>query len=223
MPFSQELFIIDAHGFLHRNYHALPKLTTSKGEEAGALYGFVNWLIKFLKDKNPRYAAVCFDSKGPTFRHEIYKEYKANRKPADEELVSQLKVARDLVAAMGLKVVALTGAEADDLMATLAAYATKEGRQAVIVTSDKDIYQAAGENVKIWSGTPKDSYKSDEACKAKFGIPCAYIKDYLSIVGDSVDNVPGAAGIGPKTATELINKFGHLADIYKAAVKRPRA
>lgn len=217
MPFSQELFIIDAHGFLHRNYHALPKLRTSKGEEAGALYGFINWLIKFLKDKNPRYAAVCFDSKGPTFRHEIYKEYKANRKPADEELVSQLKVARDLVAAMGLKVVALTGAEADDLMATLAAYATKEGRQAVIVTSDKDIYQAAGENVKIWSGTPKDSYKSDEACKAKFGIPCAYIKDYLSIVGDSVDNVPGAAGIGPKTATELINKFGHLADIYKAA------
>ncbi len=216
MPFSKELFIIDAHGFLHRNYHALPKLTTSKGEEAGALYGFVNWLIKFLKDKQPYYVAVCFDSKGPTFRHELYAEYKANRKPADAELVSQLKSARDLVSAMGLKTVALAGAEADDLMATLAKIAQNQGKQAVIVTSDKDIFQAAGENVKIWSGTPKDSYKGDEACKDKFGVPCAYMKDYLSIVGDTADNVPGAAGIGAKTAAELINTFGHLSDIYKA-------
>ena len=216
MPFSKEIFIIDAHGFLHRNYHALPKLTTSKGEEAGALYGFVNWLIKFLKDKNPHYAAVCFDSKGPTFRHKLYAEYKANRKPADAELVSQLKSARDLVSAMGLKTVALAGAEADDLMATLAKLAQDEGKQAVIITSDKDIFQAAGENIKIWSGTPKDNYKGDDACKDKFGVGCAYMKDYLSIVGDSADNIPGAAGIGTKTAAELINTFGHLRDIYKA-------
>ncbi len=217
MPFSKEFFIIDAHGFLHRNYHALPKLKTSKGEEAGALYGFVNWLVRFLKDKKPRYAAICFDSKGPTFRHELYPEYKANRPKTDEELVSQLKVARDLVAAMGFKVIALPGAEADDLMATLANMAKKEAKDSVIVTSDKDIYQAAGEKVKIWSGSSKESYKGNEACLNKFNVPCSYMKDYLSIVGDSSDNVPGAEGIGPKTAVELINKYGHIQEIYKAA------
>lgn len=217
MPFSKEFFIIDAHGFLHRNYHALPKLRTSKGEEAGALYGFVNWLIRFLKDKKPRYAAVCFDSKGPTFRHELYPDYKANRPKADEELVSQLKTARDLVSAMGFKIAALPGAEADDLMATLAALGKKSGKDVVIVTSDKDIYQAVGGGVKIWSGAAKEEYKAEEACLSKFNVPCAYMRDYLSIVGDASDNVPGAEGIGPKTAAELINKFGHIADIYKAA------
>ncbi len=217
MPFSKEFFIIDAHGFLHRNYHALPKLRTSKGEEAGALYGFVNWLIRFLKDKKPHYAAVCFDSKGPTFRHDLYPDYKANRPKADEELVSQLKTARDLVSAMGFKIAALPGAEADDLMATLAALGKKSGKDVVIVTSDKDIYQSAGGGVKIWSGAAKDEYKAEEACLSKFNVSCAYMRDYLSIVGDASDNVPGAEGIGPKTAAELINKFGHIADIYKAA------
>lgn len=195
----------------------MPKLRTSKGEEAGALYGFVNWLIRFLKDKKPRYAAVCFDSKGPTFRHELYPEYKANRPKADEELVSQLKTARDLVSAMGLKTAALPGAEADDLMATLAVLGRKAGKDVVIVTSDKDIYQAAGGGVKIWSGAAKEEYKAEEACLSKFNVPCAYMRDYLSIVGDASDNVPGADGIGPKTAAELINKFGHISDIYKAA------
>ena len=217
MPFSKEFFIIDAHGFLHRNYHALPKLRTSKGEEAGALYGFVNWLIRFLKDKKPHYAAVCFDSKGPTFRHDLYPDYKANRPKADEELVSQLKTARDLVSAMGFKIAALPGAEADDLMATLAALGKKSGKDVVIVTSDKDIYQAAGGGVKIWSGAAKEEYKAEEACLSKFNVSCAYMRDYLSIVGDASDNIPGAEGIGPKTAAELINKFGHIADIYKAA------
>lgn len=217
MPFSKEFFIIDAHGFLHRNYHALPKLRTSQGEEAGALYGFVNWLIKFLKEKKPEHVAVCFDSKGPTFRHELYEAYKANRPKPDEELVNQLKIARDLVSAMGLKTVALPGAEADDLMATLAEYGKSKGEEVVIVTADKDIYQAVGKGVKIWSGVAKDGYKSGEACLAKFNVPCEYMTDYLSIVGDTSDNVPGAQGIGPKTAAELINKFGHIKDIYAAA------
>jgi DNA polymerase-1 len=106
MPSAKELFVIDANGFLHRNYHALPKLSTSKGEEVGALYGFVNWLIRFVKEKRPHYVAVCFDSKGPTFRHNLYKEYKANRPPADEALVLQLKTAREVAAALGFKVLA---------------------------------------------------------------------------------------------------------------------
>jgi 5'-3' exonuclease len=121
----REIFVIDAHGFLHRNYHALPKLTTSKGEEVGALYGFVNWLIRFIREKKPTHMAVCFDSKGPTFRHKMYEQYKANRPPTEEALVSQLKIAREAVTALGLKTVALAGAEADDIMATVAAMAQK--------------------------------------------------------------------------------------------------
>ncbi|MBQ4493001.1 MAG: DNA polymerase I [Elusimicrobiaceae bacterium] len=217
MQNSQKLYLVDAHGFLHRNYHALPKLATSKGKEVGALYGFLNWILKFNKEIKPEYIAFCFDSKGPTNRHKIYPAYKANRPPTDEALVQQLKIARDLVSALGFKVCALQGAEADDILATLATSAEKQGAQAIIITSDKDILQIADNNIKIWSGNLKEEPKDSSACKAKFGVDCKYIADYLSIVGDSSDNVPGVSGLGPKAAVELITKFGHLEDILDAA------
>ena len=214
---DKRLFVIDAHGILHRNYHALPPLTSGKGEEVGALYGFVNWLLKFLDTKKPTHLAVCFDSKGPTFRHEIFKEYKANRPPTDEKLVSQLKIARDMCAALGLKVIALSGAEADDLMASCAKIATQNGAKTVIITSDKDIYQIVGENIKLWSGSMMDNYRGTDACLKKFGVPCKNMADYLALVGDSSDNVPGVEGIGSKSAQLLVNTFGTVEEIIKAA------
>lgn len=217
MQNSDKLYLVDAHGFLHRNYHALPKLSTSKGKEVGALYGFLNWILKFNKEIKPKYIAFCFDSKGPTNRHKIYPEYKANRPPTDEALVEQLQIARDLVSALGFKVCALQGAEADDILATLATAAEKQGSQAIVITSDKDILQIADNNIKIWSGNLKEEPKDSSACKAKFGVECQYITDYLSIVGDSSDNVPGVNGLGPKAAVELITKFGHLESILQAA------
>ena len=217
MQSHKELFVIDANGFLHRNYHALPKLSTSKGEEVGAIYGFVNWLIRFIKEKRPHYAAVCFDSKGPTFRHHMYEEYKANRPPTDDALIRQLKTARDVVAALGFKILAEQGAEADDLMASAAAAARKAGAKAVLVTSDKDIYQLIGNGITMWSGSGKEDYKDNESCVAKFGIDCKFVPDYLAIVGDSSDNVPGIAGLGPKAAVELIKNFGHIENIIEAA------
>ncbi len=217
MSNPKKLYLVDAHGFLHRNYHALPKLSTSKGKEVGALYGFLNWILRFNKEVKPEYIAFCFDSKGPTNRHKIYPQYKANRPPTDEALVEQLKLARDLVSALGFKVCALQGAEADDILATLATSAEKQEAQAVIITSDKDILQIADENIKIWSGNLKEEPKDATACKTKFGVDCKYIVDYLSIVGDSSDNVPGVSGLGPKAAVELITKFGPLEDILKAA------
>ena len=217
MSDPKKLYLIDAHGFLHRNYHALPKLATSKGKEVGALYGFLNWILKFNKEIKPQYIAFCFDSKGPTNRHKIYPEYKANRPPAEEALVEQLKISRDLVSALGFKVCAMQGAEADDILATLATSAEKQGAQAIVVTSDKDILQIADSNIKIWNGNLKEEPKDSAACKAKFGVDCKYIADYLSIVGDSSDNVPGVSGLGPKAAVELITKFGHLEDILNAA------
>lgn len=181
------------------------------------MYGFVNWLIRFIREKKPTHMAVCFDSKGPTFRHKMYEKYKANRPPTEEALVYQLKIAREAVTALGLKTVALAGAEADDIMATVAAMAQKQGYATVLVTSDKDAYQIVNDNVQIWSGNSKDSIKGQEACINKFGVKCEYIPDYLAIVGDSSDNVPGITGLGPKAAQELIQNFGHLEDIFTAA------
>ena len=214
---DKKFFIIDAHGILHRNFHALPPLTSAKGEEVGALYGFVNWLLKFLDAKKPTHLAVCFDSKGPTFRHEIFKEYKANRPPTDEKLVSQLKIARDICTALGLKIVAMQGAEADDLMASCTKIAKQNGAETIIVTSDKDIYQIVGDKVKLWSGSPQDDYRGANACFDKFGVPCKNMADYLALLGDSSDNVPGVEGIGAKSAQTLVNAFGTVEEIIKAA------
>ena len=213
----EKLYLIDAHGFLHRNYHALPKLSTSKGKEVGALYGFLNWILRFNKEIKPKYVAFCFDSKGPTKRHQIYADYKANRPPTDAALVEQLKIARDLVSALGFRVCALDGAEADDILATLAIQAEKQGKESIIITSDKDILQIVDEKIKVWSGNLREDPKSNLACKAKFGVDCRFVADYLSIVGDSSDNVPGIMGLGPKAAVELITKFGHLENILEAA------
>ena len=215
---EQTLFLIDAHGFLHRNYHALPKLSTSSGQEVGALYGFVRWLIKLLNEKNPAYVAVCFDSPGGCARRKrLLPSYKANRKKPDDALVSQLNLARDMVRDLGLAVVAKDGIEADDLMAFLALQAQKQHMHSVLVTSDKDVYQFLSDYISVWPSGGKDGFKGPEAAQEKFGVEQKFLPDYFAIVGDASDNVPGVAGVGPKTTVELIHTFGHLEDILRAA------
>lgn len=217
-PDEKILFLIDAHGFLHRNYHALPKLTTSTGLEVGALYGFVRWLMKLLNEKKPAYVAVCFDSAGGCARRKrLLPTYKANRKKPDDALVSQLNLAREMVRDLGLTVVAQEGIEADDLMAFLALQAQKKNVSSVLVSSDKDIYQFLNERISVWPSGGKDGIKGPEIAEEKFGVKKDFLPDYFSIVGDSSDNVPGVAGVGPKTTVELIKTFGHLEDILRAA------
>lgn len=216
--FSPQFFLIDAHGFLHRNYHALPKLSTSSGQEVGALYGFARWLIKMLREQNPAYVAVCFDSSGGCARRKaLLPSYKGNRKKPDDALVSQLNLARELVDKLGLRVVAQSGIEADDLMAFLALSAAKEDVSSVLVTSDKDVYQFLSDKIHIWPSGGKDGFKGPEAAKEKFGVDVPFLPDYFSIVGDAADNIPGVKGVGPKSAVDLIEKFGHLEDIIRAA------
>ena len=216
--FSPQFFLIDAHGFLHRNYHALPKLSTSFGQEVGALYGFLRWLIKMLREQNPAYVAVCFDSPGGCARRKtLLPSYKANRKKPDDALISQLDLARELVETLGLRVVAQQGIEADDLMAFLALNAAKQQVPSVLVTSDKDVYQFLNEYIHIWPSGGKDGFKGPEAAKEKFGVEVPFLPDYFSIVGDAADNIPGIKGVGPKSAVDLIQKFGHLEDIIRAA------
>lgn len=217
-PVDKPLFLIDAHGFLHRNYHALPKLSTSAGQEVGALYGFVRWLIKLLNEKKPSYVAVCFDSPGGCARRKrLLPSYKANRKKPDDALVSQLNLARDMVRDLGLAVVAKEGIEADDLMAFLALSAQKQQMHSVLVTSDKDVYQFLSDYISIWPSGGKEGFKGPEAAVEKFGVEQKFLPDYFAIVGDASDNVPGVAGVGPKTSVELIKTFGHLEDILRAA------
>ncbi len=218
MPAEHTLFLIDAHGFLHRNYHALPKLSTTSGQEVGALYGFVRWLTKFLHEKRPAYAAVCFDSPGGCARRKaMLPSYKANRKKPDDALVSQLNLARGLVKEMGFSVVAKDGIEADDLMAFIAQRAAEGDVSSVLVTSDKDVYQFLSDKISIWPSGGKDGFKGPEAAVEKFGVETRFLPDYFAIVGDASDNVPGVMGVGPKSAVELIKKFGHLEDIIRAA------
>ncbi len=216
--FSPQFFLIDAHNFLHRNYHALPKLTTSAGQEVGALYGFVRWLLKMLKEHHPAYVAVCFDSPGGCARRKaLLPTYKGTRKKPDDALISQLNLARDLVARLGLAVVARPGIEADDLMAFLATQAAKEQVSSVLATTDKDVYQFLNDFIHLWPAGGKDGFKGPEAANEKFGVNVEFLPDYFAIVGDSADNIPGVRGVGPKSAVELIEKFGHLSDILRAA------
>ena len=216
---TDRIYLVDAHGYLHRAYHALPPLTTSSGEPVGALLGFARMLLALIRRENPEYLAVCFDAPGPTFRHKLFERYKATRKPIDEDLKKQLALARDLVAAMGLPRTEVPGWEADDLIATLAKRAESEGMQVVVVSGDKDALQLVDERVRVLNeakGVLLDAGKVEE----KFGVSPSQIVDYLSLVGDVSDNVPGAPGIGPVGAAKLLRRFGSLDDVLQAARRR---
>ncbi|MFA6434186.1 MAG: DNA polymerase I [Elusimicrobiales bacterium] len=234
---KKTIFVVDAHAFLHRSYHALPKLTNSRGEPVGALYGFLRLLLKIKKEYKPYYAAVCFDAPGGTFRDVMYPEYKANRKETEPELAAQLKAAPELPAAVGFRAVLLPGYEADDLIATLARRFSAAGYETVIVTGDKDAAQlvrdsaasfadgpraaapAAG-GIRLWDGSAA-SFSGEAEVTAKFGVKPSQIADYLALTGDSSDNVPGVAGIGPKGAVKLLGAYNALEAVL-AAARDPR-
>ncbi|MBU2529508.1 MAG: DNA polymerase I [Elusimicrobia bacterium] len=214
------VFIIDAHAYLHKSYHAIRNLSNSKGEEVGALYGFNKMLASLMQQKKPDYVAVCFDSPGKTFRNEIFSDYKANRKETEPALKNQLNIARDLTIALGLKPLYLHGFEADDIISTVAREFSEKGVKVVIISGDKDITQLVSENIKLWDGQ-NPSYMGVEGVFEKFGVKPDGILDYLSLIGDSSDNVPGAKGIGPKGALNLFERYGNLDKIIAAAKENP--
>jgi DNA polymerase-1 len=210
------LYLVDAHAFLHRAYHALPPLTNSKGEPVGALYGFARMLLQLLKKEKPEALAVCFDTPEKTFRHEAHKDYKATRKETDADLVGQLARAREMVEAMGLRCVELPGYEADDVMATLARRCRKDGYDAVLVTGDKDALQMVGPGIRVLN-VAKNVWMDAPQIEEKLGVPPSAVVDYLALVGDASDNVPGVRGIGPVGAVKLLKRFPSLSAVLKAA------
>jgi DNA polymerase-1 len=214
---SQEretLYVIDGSSYIHRAYHAMGGLTNSKGFPTGAVFGFTAMLMKTLKDKSPKRIVVVFDAKGKTFRHDVYPEYKANRPSMPEDLRLQIPKIYDVVQNYGIPSLAVEGYEADDIVATLTRLATGKQWDVVIISSDKDLMQLVGDNVSMWD-PQRDVVYDAAAVKAKFGVDPRHLLDFMALTGDSSDNVPGVPGIGPKTASQLINQFGSLDALYE--------
>jgi DNA polymerase-1 len=207
--------IIDGDGYIHRAYHALPPLMNSRGEPAGALYGFARMLLKLLKERPSDCVAVCFDTPAPTFRHKAYAQYKAHRKEIDDGLKFQLPLAKEMAEHWGLPVVRMEGWEADDLIAALAARAEKHKMDVTVVSGDKDILQLVDDSrVKVWNETKGVLYDEAEV-ERKYGLKPKQLVDYFALVGDASDNVPGVEGVGPKTAAQLLQEHGDLDKLYK--------
>ncbi len=203
------LFLIDAHAYLHRAFHALPPLTTSEGQPVHAVYGFMRMILKIKKEYKPDYLAVCFDTAAPTFRHEVFEAYKATRKETDPSLVSQFPLAREAIEALNLAGFERDGYEADDLIAHLTREGRKQGWDVVIVSGDKDVLQLVGEAVKVLNEQKSLLYSSMEV-QARYGVQPEQIPDVFALMGDSGDNIPGVPGIGEKTAVKLIQEYGTL-------------
>ncbi len=228
-PESMRLFLVDGSGYIFRAYHALPPLTrASDGMSVGAVSGFCNMMWKFLEDmkngEKPTHLAVIFDASEKTFRNDLYPEYKAHRPPTPEDLVPQFALIREATRAFGVPAVELAGYEADDLIATYARIAAEQGGTVKIVSSDKDLMQLVVDGIVQLYDPMKQKPLGPEAVMEKFGVAPDKVIDVQALMGDSVDNIPGAPGIGQKTAAELINTYGALDELLARAgeIKQPK-
>src|SRR6202040_3344440 len=204
-----KLILVDGSSYLYRAFHALPPLSNSKGEPTGAVLGVLNMLNKMIKEESPERIAVGFDAPGRTFRDELFDQYKAHRTPMPDDLRSQVQPLLDAVAAMGLPLLRVAGVEADDVIGTLAKQGAKAGYDVLISTGDKDMAQLVGPNVGLIN-TMSNTRLDREGVKAKFDVFPEQIVDYLALVGDSSDNIPGVTGVGPKTAAKWLNQYKTL-------------
>ena len=211
--FSGPLVLVDGSSYLYRAYHALPPLTNSKGQPTGAVKGVVNMMRRLIKDYPHSQIAVVFDAKGKTFRDDMFAEYKANRPPMPDDLRPQVQPILDIVQAMGLPLLVVEGVEADDVIGTLARQATEQKRDVVISTGDKDMAQLVNEHVTLVN-TMTETVLDIPGVNLKYGFGPELMIDYLALMGDKVDNIPGVPGVGEKTAQGLIQGLGGLDAIY---------
>ncbi len=217
---SEKLVLIDGHSILNRAFYGVPDLTNAQGMHTNAIYGFLNILFKILEEEKPEYLVVAFDLKAPTFRHEIYKEYKGTRKPMPEELRMQVPVMKELLRAMHIKIMSKEGLEADDILGTLAKKAAARGIEVSLVSGDRDLLQIADTHIKIrvpktkGGKTEIEDYYPDDV-KAAYGVTPKEFIDKKALMGDSADNIPGVPKIGEKTATDLISQYGSVENLYE--------
>lgn len=215
---APKILLLDANALIHRSYHALPPLSTPAGEQVNAVYGFAAALLKAIKDEKPEYAVACFDASKETFRSEIYKDYKAHRKESDEALTLQFPRVRQIVEVLNMPLFAQKGVEADDLIGSLSVIAAEQGLQSVIVTGDNDALQLVNDSTSVYSlrrGVTDTLTFNRRGVYEKLGIFPEQVIDYKALAGDSSDNIPGAPGIGPKTAVDLLQKYETLEGVYQ--------
>lgn len=218
---SKTLLLLDTNSLIHRFYHALPPLTTPRGEPVGSIYGLSQVLLKIFREIKPDYIAACYDRPEPTFRDELYKEYKAQRPKADDALVAQIIRTRELFSQFKVKNVELAGYEADDLIGTLSEkFKSEPDLQIVIFSGDLDNLQLVeGRKVIVdflLRGITETMRYDETAVEAKYGLKPAQLPDLKAFVGDASDNIPGVAGVGPKTAQPLIKEFGTVEEVYNS-------
>ncbi len=210
------IILVDGSSYLYRAYHALPPLTTSKNQPTGAIKGVISMIKKILIDHPESPLAVVFDAKGKTFRHDMYSEYKANRPPMPEDLVQQIEPIHQIITLMGIKLIMIPGVEADDVIGTLAEQARQKRLDTVISTGDKDMTQLVCKNVSVVN-TMSGELLNESGVLKKFGVEPKYITDYLALIGDKSDNVPGVEKVGPKTAVKWLDEIGDIDGIKSNA------
>lgn len=208
--------LVDGSSYLFRAYHAMPEMSNSKREPTGTIYGVINMMRRLLKDYSPEYLAVVFDAKGKTFRNDMYKEYKANRPPMPDDLRQQIEPIHEIIKAMGLPLICVSGVEADDVIGTLSEQATALGIDTIISTGDKDMAQLVNKHVSLVN-TMTDVDMDVEGVKEKFGVPPERIIDYLALIGDTADNVPGVPKVGPKTAVKWLDLYDSIDGVMSNA------
>lgn len=229
---DKKLIIIDSNALLHRAFHALPPLMNKDGQETGAVYGFLLTLFKAITDLKADYVVACFDTKMPTFRHEMFKDYKAHRPLTPSGIVSQIPIAKEVLGAFKIPIFSKEGVEADDLIATICSKMQKEqkGVNLYIVSGDLDNLQLVNEKIKVYTlgKGVKDTviYDSDKV-RERFGVNPEQMVDFKALTGDPSDNIPGVEGIGKKTAAEIIERYGSIKNLYNelstdTAVLKPK-
>jgi len=208
------IVLVDGSSYLYRAYHIpnLQNLHNAEGMPTGAIRGVVSMLKRLLGDESPTHIAVVFDAKGKTFRHDMYKEYKANRPPMPEDLQVQIEPLHDVVKAMGLPLICEPGVEADDVIGTLAVQAAEQGHDVLVSTGDKDMAQLVNDQVTLVN-TMTDTRMDIEGVVEKFGVTPDQIIEYLALMGDKSDNIPGVPSVGPKTAAKWLNEYETLDEI----------
>lgn len=215
------LLLVDGSGSVYRAFFALPPLTTHAGIPTNAVLGFATMLLKLLREEAPEAAAVALDGPGPTARHREYAAYKANRPETPDALIRQMPYIRRFLDGLRLPVLMLPGEEADDILGTVATAAAARGQEVTLVTGDKDLLQLVGERITVRDPT-KGRRTGPAEVRERYGVPPAGIPDFLALMGDSVDNIPGIPGVGEKTARELLERFGTLEGVLGRAEEIPR-
>ena len=227
---SEKIVLIDGHSILNRAFYGLPDLTNSEGLHTNAIYGFLTIMFKILEEEKPEYLTVAFDVHAPTFRHKMYDAYKGTRKPMAEELRQQVPVIKEVLKAMGVRIIEQPGLEADDLLGTLSRRAEEQGMEVSVISGDRDLLQLATEHVKIRIPKTKqgrteveDYYAAD--VKERYQVNPVEFIDLKALMGDTADNIPGVPSIGEKTATKIITEYHSIENAHEHVeeLKPPRA